>query len=311
MTEQPSYRAGFAAFLGKPNAGKSTLLNALVGEKLAAVSPLPQTTRDRFAGIYNDDDRQIVFVDLPGLINPSDRINECLRQNVIDGIEGVDVVIHLIDVADREPLLNGMAELLANTRVPMILVINKIDGKQARVDAGSWAGENLPREIVARYTKIIGVSARDGRNLDELLKAITEHLSEGPPLYDPEILTDRDMRYLCQEMIREKAFLYLHEELPYSTVVEIEEFQERDNEKWYILAYVYVERESQKGIVIGKGGGTLRKISTAARQEIERICQASVYLELRVKVLEKWRKNDRDLRRFGLLTQKQGKKKKR
>jgi len=301
------FRAGFAALLGKPNAGKSTLLNAIVGAKLAAVSALPQTTRDKFSGIYSDDSRQIVFVDLPGLVTPDDRLNECLHSNVREGISGVEVVIHLVDVADKEPAGDEVVRAVASVRGPIILVVNKIDGSHARVDAGSWAGEHLPPEMKKRYATILGVSAREKKGLDGLLSAIGAHLPEGPPLYDTDILTNRDLRYLSQEMIREKAFQFLHEELPYSTAVLIEEFTERAEGKWYIRAVVYVERDSQKGIVIGNGGATLKKISTAARRDIEALCGAPVYLELFVKTREKWRRNDSDLRMFGLTPPKRGK----
>lgn len=294
-----SFRTGTAAFLGKPNAGKSTLLNAILGTKLAAVSALPQTTRDRFRGVYTDDTRQIVFIDLPGLIAPTDRLNECLRENVHEGISGVDVVLHLVDVDDPEPLTDEIAQALSRLRAQVILVVTKLDGKRARTDAGSWAGEQLPESVRARHRAIVGVSAHKRTGIDALLDAIAAIIPEGPPLYDTDALTDRDLRYLTQEMIREKAFLHLHEELPYAVAVQVDEFQERENEKWYIAATLFVERESQKGMVIGSGGSMLKKISQSARADIERICEAPVYLDLRVKVREKWRRNERDLRNFG------------
>lgn len=293
------FRSGFAALLGKPNAGKSTLLNRLIGAKIAAVSALPQTTRERFHGIYNDDHRQIVFVDLPGMMEPTDRLNECLKQNVLDGLQDVDVVIHLVDVQDSEPVTTAIAEAFHRISTPIILVVNKLDGKRARTDAGSWAGENMTAEHQRRYAAVAGVSAWDGRGVEKLVHAVGAFLPEGPPLYDPEILTDRDLRYLAQELIREKAFTYLHQELPYSTAVEIEEFKEREGAKWYIRAVIFVERDSQKGMVIGKKGEMLKKISTAARKEIEVLCDAPVYLELFVKVLPKWRTRDTELKRFG------------
>lgn len=288
------------AFLGKPNAGKSTLLNRILGEKLAAVSPLPQTTRERFLGIHSEDDCQIVFVDLPGMIGPTDRLNEILRANVLDNLNEVDVVVHLVDVDDPAPLSGDMAEALRAVRTPLLFVLNKLDGKKARVDARSWMGEHLPEGSERNYAAILGVSAREGAGLDELLAEIRQRLPLGEPLYDPESLTDRDMRYLAQEMIREKAYAYLHEELPYATAVLIDDFKERDRGKWYIGATIYVERDTQKGIVIGHRGETLKKISTAARTDIERLCGAPVFLELWVKVRPKWRKNDADLRMFGL-----------
>lgn len=304
------YKTGFVAFLGKPNAGKSTLLNALVGAKLAAVSALPQTTRERFAGIHSDDERQIIFVDLPGLTLATDRLNECLRLSVLESLNDVDLVVHLIDVADPTPVTKDVEEALSLIKRPMLLVVNKIDGKRAKTDAGSWAGENLSAELRKRYVAIVGISAAERKGLDVLLLEITQRLPEGPPLYDTEIMTDRDLRYLSQEMIREKAFIFLHEELPYATAVQVDEFVEREQGKWYIRATIYVERESQKGMVIGKNGEMLRKISKSAREEIEKICDAPVFLDLWVKVREKWRKNDYDLRMFGFSPPKPARKKK-
>lgn len=293
------FRSGFVALFGKPNAGKSTLLNQIIGERLAAVSALPQTTRERFQGIYTDESCQIVFVDLPGMIGATDRLNECLRVNVFEGIGEVDVIIHLVDVADDEPINEDVEAALALIRSPMVLAVNKIDGRRANVDAGSWAGERIPASIRNRYSGILGISATRGSGVDELLKMVATKLPEGPPLYDPDILTDRDMRFLAQEMIREQAYKFLHEELPYAIAVEIDEFKERETGKWYIRATLHVERDSQKGMVIGKKGETLKKISQSARKEIERICDAAVFLDLWVKVKPKWRKNDSDLRRFG------------
>ncbi|CAN5465548.1 GTPase Era [soil metagenome] len=293
------FRAGFAALLGKPNAGKSTLLNSLVGAKIAAVSALPQTTRERLAGIYSDDTRQIIFVDLPGISEPDDRLNECLHANVLDELAGVETIIHLIDAADDHPLTEQVLVALGLVRKPIILAINKCDGKRAKIDAAAWAGERLPAELRARYVAMLTVSARDRVGFDALLAEITKLLPESQPLYDPESLTDRNLRHLTQEMIREKTFLHLHEELPYAIAVQVEEFEEREQGKWFISATIFVERESQKGMVIGRGGAMLKRISQEARIEIERLCEAPVYLELRVKVRENWRKKDWDLREFG------------
>lgn len=299
MTETKPFRSGIVALLGKPNAGKSTLLNAITGAKLSAVSALPQTTRERTAGVHTSDDCQIVFADLPGLITPGDRLNETLRDNVLEGIAQVDAVLHLIDVADDKPLPDEIVEALARVKAPVILAVNKIDGKRAQVDAGSWAGERIPAAQRKLYRAIVGISAQTKKNLPELLAQITRLLPEGPHLYDPDVLTDKDLRFLAQEMIREKLFLHLHEELPYATAVLVDEFKEREGAKWYVAATIYVERESQKGMVIGKGAEMLKKISQSARADIERLCDAPVFLELRVKVRENWRKKEHDLRFFG------------
>ncbi|MCC6545884.1 GTPase Era [Candidatus Sumerlaeota bacterium] len=299
MNSEKPFRSGIVALLGKPNAGKSTLMNAITGAKLSAVSALPQTTRERTAGVYTDDNCQIVFADLPGLMKPLDRLNETLRDNVLDGITQVDAVLHLVDVGDDRPFPDEMVEALARVKAPVILAVNKVDGKRAQVDAGSWAGEKISAEQRRLYRAIIGISAQAGKNLQELVALIVKLLPEGPHLYDEDVITDKDLRFLAQEMIREKLFLHLHEELPYATAVLVDEFKEREGAKWFISATIYVERESQKGMVIGKGAGMLKRISSAARVDIEQLCDAPVFLELRVKVRENWRKKENDLRFFG------------
>jgi GTP-binding protein Era len=297
----PDFRSGMVAILGKPNAGKSTLLNSVLGTKVAAVSALPQTTRTRLAGIHTDGRCQIVFIDLPGLVAPNDRLNTALRQNAIDGLDGADAVLHLIDAADPEPWSADVAEIVAAVRAPMVLAINKLDGRRAGADplavARAWP---LPF-TTTRYTGVVGISALNRTGMDALVEALRPHLHPGPPLYDPDQLVDAHLRDLASEMIREKAFHFLRDELPYAVAVEIEEFTERPApQKWYIRAIVHVERDSQKGILIGEGGVTMKRLSAAARADIERLCEAPVFLELWVKVRKNWRKNEADLRAFGL-----------
>jgi GTP-binding protein Era len=285
-------------------------MNTLIGAKVAAVSGLPQTTRERLAGIYSDDARQIVFVDLPGMTAGTDRLNVALRLSVLENVSEVDVVLHLVDVEDKAPVNEDMEEAIRAVRTPMVLVVTKLDGQHRQVDATAWAEKHLPGDLRGKYTAIFGISARDQRGTAELVNALAAMLPVGPPLYDPESLTDRDMRYLSQEAIREKVFMFLHQELPYSVAVQIEDFKERETGKWYVSATIYVERESQKGMVIGQAGATLKKISQAARKDIEELAGTAVYLDLWVKVREKWRRNDRDLEQFGYKTPK-GKKKRR
>jgi GTP-binding protein Era len=295
------FRSGFVAILGKPNAGKSTLVNSLVGEKLAAVSGLPNTTRDRLHAILTTETMQAIFVDLPGLVLGTDRLNESLRRRVLDGIAGVDVVLHLIDVEDKEPITADVAGVLASISTPVILAVNKIDCKSAAFDARSWAGE-LPAPFNASlYRNIIGVSALHRTGLDELVARIEQLLPIGVHLYDPEQLTDRNLRFLSAELIREKVFHFTHEEIPYSAAVEIEEFHEQHEGKTFVAAIIHVERDSQKGIVIGHGGAMLKKISTAARKDIEHLLDGPVFLQLHVKVSRDWRRSERALREFGYL----------
>jgi len=297
----PTYKSGFVAILGMPNAGKSTLVNALIGEKLAAVSGLPNTTRDRIHAILSTESMQMIFVDLPGLTEGTDRLNEALRSRVLDSVAGVDVVLHLVDVEDPLPVTADMAEVLAKSLRPVVLAVNKVDRKSASFDARSWAGE-LPAPFdAALYRKVIGVSALKGGGLNELLGVLEDLLPEGPPLYDVDQLTDRNLRFLASELIREKVYHFTHEEIPYATAIEIEEFREQQGGKTFIAAIIHLERDSQKGIVIGRGGAMLKKISTAARKDIENLMQGPVFLQLHVKVSRDWRRSERALREFGYL----------
>ncbi len=298
-----SFRCGFAAILGKPNAGKSTLMNRLVGEKVAIVSPKPQTTRDRINGIRSDERSQIIFVDMPGLVEPRDRLNEALVENIRQALDGVDLVIHLVDVTDPEPMAPPAPEILGAIEVPVLAAINKIDRVPRGFDLEKRLAEKPGWIEPDRYEEILQISATEGRGLDALLEAVFERLPEGPPLYDPEELTDRDLRWLSGEIVREKVFLLLGEELPYSIAVETEEFREREDGKWFIRVVIYVERDSQKGIVIGSGGQMLKKIGQAARGEVEALAGMAVYLELWVKVRKNWRKKENELRRFGYVVQ--------
>lgn len=295
------FRSGYAAILGKPNAGKSTLLNALLGAKVAAVSPLPQTTRTKLAGIHTDDKRQIVFLDLPGAVPPNDTLNTALGENLLDGLAGADVVVHLIDAWDKDPVPKEVAAALAAVKKPTILAINKLDGPKRDTAAEDACRAWEPPFQRARYTAVVGLSALHAQGLAPLLDAIHPLLPVGPPLFEEDQLVDAPMRELAAEMIREKVFYRLREEVPYSVAVEIEEFVERPApQKWYIRATLHVERESQKSILIGSGGSVLKDISARARTDIEALCGNPVFLELWVKVRKNWRGNEQDLKRFGV-----------
>ncbi|MGF1574287.1 MAG: GTPase Era [Sumerlaeia bacterium] len=295
----PNFRCGFVAFLGKPNVGKSTLVNALLGEKLVAVSGLPQTTRDRINAIVSRQKFQVIFVDLPGLVEADDKLNEVLRENVLRGIEGVDCVLHLMDATEEVLITPDMAELLKAIACPVIGVLNKIDQLPQSFKQEEWARKQEAPFNAARYQAFHSIAARQGAGVPELLDSIVEYLPFGPPLYDPEDLTDRDMRFLTTELIREKIFLHTHQELPYSTAVSIDEFSENDFGKWFISATIYVERDAQKGMIIGKKGDKLKQISTEARRDIEALAGTAVYLELFVKTAKHWRKSDFYLKQFG------------
>lgn len=295
---EPEFRSGFVAILGKPNAGKSTLMNAIVGEKVAITSDKPQTTRDRIAGIFTTDRFQMIFLDTPGVLIPQDRFNEALVHRAADALQGVDVVYHLIDAADREPPNERVTQLLK--RLPKsttrFLVINKIDKHFPRAVGG---GAYIPPGVNAEdYDQIFMISALKKRALDILIEATFKHLQPGPLYYDPEQISDKDLRFLASEIVREKVFRRTGAEIPYSVYCETEEFSERPG-KDYIRVVIYTERDSQKGILIGQGGRVLKDIGQDARRAIERLTGKPCFIELWVKVRKDWRKKDFDLNNFG------------
>ena len=290
MPEEASFKSGFVAILGKPNAGKSTLMNALVGLKVSIVSAKPQTTRDRVSGILSTDDYQIVFVDMPGVIVPDDKLNETLIARVEESLEDVDILYHLVDATDKHPTNPKMEELLKRTRARRkFMVINKID-----LNRDAWAQGNVPEG----YHELLRVSALNKTGLDTLITKTVENLLPGPVFYDPEQLTDRDERFIAGEVVREKVFENLSDELPYAIHTETEMFEERPG-KDFIRVVIYVERDSQKGIVIGHKGEMLKKIGADARKEIEEVTERPCFLELWVKVRPNWRKSEFDLQNFG------------
>lgn len=293
-----SPKSGFVALLGRPNVGKSTLMNRILGAKVAIVTPKPQTTRDRIAGIHSEGRGQIVFLDSPGIHRPHRALNAAMVRTAQRIGEEADIVAHLVD--DREIRKDGedalVRDLLSRLAVPRLLVVNKIDRMGTSLAEARRA--ELDRE--GFYAKAFLVSAANGSGVDVLLSALFEMLPEGPAYYPVDDLTDLPMRFIAQEVIREKLFGLLDEELPYSVAVQIREYKE-DPEKGLvrILADILVERESQKGMVIGKGGGVLKKAGTAARLELEKETGRRVYLELFVKVQREWSRDGKMLRRLG------------
>ena len=286
------FRSGFVAVAGKPNVGKSTLINRLIGAKVAIVTHKAQTTRDRVLGILSTPDYQIVFVDTPGLIEPRNRFNHCLMDEARAGVRDVDLLLHLVDARDPEPFSEEVSQALADCPARKFLVINKIDVV------------HKPRELdpaAAAYAETFSISALQGDGVDNLLRRTVEVLPEGPHYYDEDTLSDRDERFHVAEIVREKVFLRMAEEIPYGAAVIIDEFQEREHGKTFIRAVVYVEHDSQKGMIIGKGGRALKAIGAAARPEIEELIGCPVYLELWVKVRKNWTKKDNDLRFLGYL----------
>jgi GTP-binding protein Era len=293
------FRSGFVAVIGRPNAGKSTLINALLGQKIAAVSPRPQTTRRRQLGILTRDEAQIVFVDTPGLHTPRHKLGEFLNQQAEEALDGVDVIVWLVDASEPpDDEDRSIARLLAGLRKPppVLLVLNKID----RLSPESLeARREAYQESFRKVSAGVAISATRGDGLEELVAAILAHLPVRPPEYEADQVTDLYEREIAAELIREAALIFLREEIPHSLAVRLDEFTERGESGAYIAATLFVERETQKGIVIGEGGKMLKKIGSAARAEIEKMSGRKVFLELRVKVLKDWRNDENALKRFG------------
>jgi GTP-binding protein Era len=291
-------RAGYASFIGRPNAGKSTLLNTIVGAKVAIVSDKPQTTRQRILAAKNYPEGQIVFVDTPGIHRPLHRLNVRMVDAAVDTLREVDVVALVFDASTRpgrgDEYVSG---LLKNVKAPVVLVLNKIDlVPKARL---------LPLIERARtwhdFAAIVPVSARTGDGLDRLERELLGHLPEGDPLYPEDFLTDQPERSLVAETVREKLLQHTRAELPFSTAVTVDKFDEEDRGRMLRLyCTIYVEQESQKGIVIGRGGEMLKRIGTEARKDLETFFETKVFLDLRVKVNADWRDNDRVLDDLGV-----------
>jgi GTPase len=282
-------RAGIVTVVGKPNAGKSTLLNRIVGEKLAIVSAKPQSTRDRIVGIHNSGDTQMVVFDTPGLLNPRYELHRAMRATALRALADADVIVYLADATERiPPPLQEAAELAAPPRAPVLIVLNKVDAlREAERD-----------ELRALLPDARFISALTGEGVEDLLSELARSLPESPFLYPEDEISTASVRFFVAELVRETALEQLDEEVPYSLACAVEEFRE-GSAPVYIRTVLYVERESQKRILIGSGGQRIRDIGRAARAKIEAFVGAPVYLDLWVKVLPNWRKSDSALRRFG------------
>lgn len=288
------HRAGFVNIIGNPNVGKSTLMNALVGEKLSIVTAKAQTTRHRIMGIVNGDDWQIVYSDTPGILKPNYRLQQSMMNFVDTAIGDADIILYVTDVVEKQDKNQEYIAKLKMIECPVILVINKIDiSNQDHVkELMQWWSEQLPKAV------IIPASAQERFNLENIFDAILQRLPEAPAWFDKDVFTDKNLRFFASEIIREKIFLNYSQEVPYSCEVEIEEFKE-GSDRYDISAVIYVMRDSQKGILIGKGGQSLKKTGTQARLDMEDFFQKKVFLRLFVKVDPDWRENKRELRRFG------------
>ena len=292
--KRTEHRAGFVNIIGNPNVGKSTLMNALVGEKLSIVTAKAQTTRHRIMGIVNTDDYQIVYSDTPGMLKPNYRLQEDMMKFVDAAIGDADIILYVTDVVEKADKNGEYIQKLQRVECPVVVAINKIDiSDQPKVLQlmSYWQGL-LPDALV------IPVSAKERFNLDSVLNAIVSKLPVSPPWFDKDQFTDRNLRFFASEIIREKILENYSQEIPYSCEVAVESFKE-GRDRYEISAVIFVMRDSQKGIIIGKAGSALKKTGTEARIEMEDFFQKKVFLQLFVKVDSDWRENRRELRKFG------------
>ncbi|MEK7805150.1 MAG: GTPase Era, partial [Planctomycetota bacterium] len=286
--DKKTFKSGFVAIVGKPNVGKSTLINDFLGCKLSIVTPKPQTTRKKIMGVLTKEGYQIVFYDTPGIMEPKYELQKYMVKEAYEAIEDADVILMMAEPfeppAEKD---KDFFEKLSHLNIPVILAINKIDlvEKDSLIPILSAYNQRF------NFAEIVPISALKGISLDLMLNLVVKYLPEGDPFYPEDYMTDYNERFLASEIIREKVFEFYGEEIPYSTTVEIEEFKEREAGKDFIKAIIFVERDSQKGIIIGENGKAIKRVGVIAREEIEKQIGRKVYLELWVKVMEKWRKD--------------------
>ncbi|KXA29620.1 ribosome biogenesis GTPase Era [Peptoniphilus harei] len=298
MTEN-NFKSGYVSVIGRPNVGKSTLLNAIIGEKISAISSKPQTTRQNITFIHTDEDAQIIFLDTPGIQKPKNRLGEFMLTESKEGIEDSDVITYIVDTSKKigraeRSIIDILKEYKG--KLPIILLINKVD--TIRKD------ELL--EIISMYAEeeifddIIPISAMKNDGIDIYLETLKKFLKPGPMYYPEDMITDKNERFIVAEIIREKGLMYLNEEVPHGLAISIEKFKKRADKNMYdIDANIYVERDTHKGILIGKNGSMLKRIGTEAREEAERLLDAKVNLQIWVKVEKNWRDRDNLVKRFG------------
>ncbi len=298
MDTQTEFKAGFVAVVGRPNVGKSTLINAFMGQKIAAVSPRPQTTRRQQLGILTVDTAQVIFTDTPGIHHAKHKLGNYMNEEAVMALEDSDVILFVVDASEQ---LHGEDRLIAETllkagrKVPLLLALNKVDLlNKERLAARLDAYQNLVPQA-----ELVTLSALAGESVSELLATLIARLPEHPPFYPVDQVTDLYEREIAADLIREAALLELRDEVPHGIAVRIDEYTEQSDTRAHIEVTLFVERESQKGIVIGAGGEMVKKISTHARQEIEKMSGRKVFLRARVKVRKNWRNDERSLRLFG------------
>ena len=290
-----NFKAGYVAILGQPNVGKSTLLNQLLKHKLSIVSRKPQTTRRKVLGILTSKNAQIIFIDTPGLLKPKYHLQQVMSNYVDHAILDADAIVCVVESSKKLKTLSEIRKIFHNSSKPVILALNKIDLIEKKALLPLIAGYSKQ----FNFASIIPISALKDDGLDRLRDEIINVLPASPPYFPPEYLTDQQERFFVSEIIREKVYEFYGEEIPYSAHVQIEKFKERSGRKDYVEAVIYVEKASQKGIIIGRGGKALKRIGEIARFEIERFLDRPVYLEIFVKVMRDWRSKESKLRQLG------------
>jgi len=293
--QSEKFRSGYVSLTGRPNVGKSTLLNTILGEKVAIVSPKPQTTRNRIIGVKTLPDAQIVFIDTPGIHKPKHKLGELMVKQAKESVKEVDVILFMVEPEEPGSGDKFIIDILKDMGKPVFLLINKVDTIK----------KPLVLPVIEAYSKlypfkeIIPISALAGDGIDALIKTIVNYLPEGPKYYPDDVLADQLERFMVSEIIREKIIQQTEDEIPYSVAIEINQWSEREDGVVFIQANIYVEREGQKGIIIGKGGARLKTIGTNARLEIEKLLGTKVFLELWVKIKKDWRSSERILKELG------------
>mgnify|MGYP006081831875 FL=1 len=288
------HKAGFVNIIGNPNVGKSTLMNALVGQKLSIITNKAQTTRHRIIGILNKKEYQIVFSDTPGIIKPAYKLQENMMNFVHSAFQDADILVYMVEIGEKGLKDENLYTKIKNTKLPLMLLLNKIDltEQDEVMDAIRFWEKELPNAM------ILPISALNGFNIKEIVAKIVDKLPESPPYYDKDAITDKSERFFIEEIIREKILKHYKKEIPYSVEIEVEEFFEEE-EIIRIRAIIYVLRESQKGILIGHKGMGLKRIGSEARRDIEKMLDKKVFLATPIKVNKNWRNDDRQLKKFG------------
>lgn len=292
--KEKKFHSGFVTIIGRPNVGKSSLMNKMIGEKIAIVSSKPQTTRSRIMGVLSGDDHQIVFLDTPGIHDPRTKLGEYMMHSVRDAMDGTDAVLVIFDVTHITENDLHIAEGMKEKKVPVVLALNKIDLATPEQILAATA-----KTAEAGFDEIIPVSAKNGDGIDDLIRSLQNHLPEGPQYFPDDMITDQPERILCAEIIREKALRNLRDEVPHGIGVEIMKIEALSDKLTEINATIYCERSAHKGIIIGKNGSMLQTIGTEARLDIEKLMDIHINLKLWVKIRPDWRNNAGDLRNLG------------